>query len=137
MRVSLMGNEIILCALSSLKKGNQYMRYPNKKIIKVRFKIFQTTLCVGMVTHLLITKLMAFPTANKNDGKTKSVGVKPFQGECSKGENVVASFPDVFTIIIKQTVMPRNTSKATFRCCKEGVDKLVAIDKDLTKADRL
>jgi len=47
----------------------------------------------------------------------------------------VASFPDVFTTIIKQTVMPRNTSKATLRCCEEGVDKLVDINKDLKKAD--
>ena len=29
------------------------------------------------------------PTANKNDGNTKSVGVKPCQCACSKGEKVV------------------------------------------------
>ena len=29
---------------------------------------------------------MALPTANKNDGKTRSVGVKPNQAACSSGE---------------------------------------------------
>jgi hypothetical protein len=54
---------------------------------------------------------MALPTANKKDGKTKSVGVKPFHCACKNGAKVAAPSPGVFTIIIKQMVIPLNTSR--------------------------
>ena len=53
---------------------------------------------------------MALPTINKNEGNTRSVGVRPFQRECISGANGVA-LPGVLTIIIKQTTMPRKTSR--------------------------
>jgi hypothetical protein len=68
-----------------------------------------------MFTQRFDTKLKALPTANKKDGNTKSVGVNPFQSACFNGQNVVAPFPEVFTMIIKQIVNPRKTSKAVKR----------------------
>lgn len=55
-------------------------------------------------------KLIAFPTANKKEGNTRSVGVNPCHEACNSGANGVAPLPGVFTIIMKHTVMPRNTS---------------------------
>ena len=55
-------------------------------------------------------KLIALPTANKKEGKTRSVGVNPCHAACSKGLKGTAPLPGVLTIIIKQIVMPRNTS---------------------------
>jgi hypothetical protein len=55
-------------------------------------------------------KLMALPTANKKEGNTRSVGVKPCHAACSRGENAAAPLPGVFTMIMKHKVMPRNTS---------------------------
>ena len=66
--------------------------------------------------YLSNEKLMALPTANKNDGNTRSVGVKPCQVACSRGAKGVAPLPGVFTMIIKQMVMPRNTSSERKRC---------------------
>jgi hypothetical protein len=42
------------------------------------------------------------------------------------GEKDVAEFPGVFTMIIKQIVIPRSASKATFLCCSLGVS--IAVD---------
>ena len=58
---------------------------------------------------------MALPTANKKEGNTKSVGVKPCQCACNKGAYVVALLPVVFTIIIRQIVIPLKTSRAVNR----------------------
>src|SRR3954452_6648479 len=62
-----------------------------------------------------MAKLIAFPTAKRNDGNTRSVGVKPCQCACSSGE-YVNLLPDVFTMIIKHIVIPLNTSRARNRC---------------------
>jgi hypothetical protein len=59
---------------------------------------------------------MALPTANIKDGNTRSVGVKPFQWAWCSGAKVVASLPGMFTIIIKQIVIPLKTSSAVKRC---------------------
>jgi hypothetical protein len=56
-------------------------------------------------------KLNEFPTANKKEGKTKSVGVNPCQLACKKGAKVSEGSPGVFTMIIKQMVIPLKTSK--------------------------
>jgi hypothetical protein len=64
---------------------------------------------------------MALPTANINDGKTRSVGVKPFQLACSSGGYVVGPLPGVLTMIIKQTVMPRKISRARNRWEEEAL----------------
>ena len=76
----------------------------------VRLKIFPKTADSAIPSHRGITKLMALPTANKKDGNTKSVGVNPCQAACCKGAKV-GSPPGVFTIIIKQMVIPLNTSR--------------------------
>jgi hypothetical protein len=59
-------------------KGNQYIKYPNKNIKAVLFNILNNTVALDNFSHLGKTKLIAFPTANKKEGKTKSVGVNPF-----------------------------------------------------------
>jgi hypothetical protein len=51
------------------------MRIPSRKIMAVRLRIFQSTVDWFMFAHLSITKLIAFPTAKRKDGKTRSVGV--------------------------------------------------------------
>ena len=65
--------------------------------------------------YFSIEKLIALPTAKRKDGNTRSVGVKPCQLACNSGENGSAPSPGVLTMIIKQTVNPRNTSRARKR----------------------
>jgi hypothetical protein len=62
-----------------------------------------------------IEKLMAFPTTNRKVGNTRSVGVNPCHAACDKGAKGVAPLPGVFTMIIKQIVMPLKTSRARKR----------------------
>jgi len=108
----------------------------------VLLNIFPKTSAWLKVFHFAITKLMAFPTAKRKDGNTRSVGVNPCQCACSSGE-YVNLLPDVFTIIIKQIVIPLNTSKARNRCfgaivmvkylvlgCELQVRKLKALVKE-------
>jgi hypothetical protein len=52
------------------RNGNQYIKNPNKNISAVRLIILATMLEWLIPSHLGNTKLRAFPTANKNDGKT-------------------------------------------------------------------
>ena len=61
-------------------------------------------------------KLIALPTANKKEGNTRSVGVKPCHAACSNGLKGAAPLPGVFTMIIKQMVIPLNTSRERNRC---------------------
>ena len=67
---------------------------------------FPASLSRGMV------KAMAFPTANKKNGNTRSVGVQPCHPAWSKGGYMYFQLPGLFTSIIKATVAPLNTSKA-------------------------
>ena len=55
------------------------------------------------------------PVMNTNDGKTKSVGVKPCHLACSSGSKAMAQSPGVFTIIIKHIVMPLKISRDSKR----------------------
>ena len=84
-------------------------------MIRVRLKIFPSTSAWLNVFHFFVTKLIAFPTAKRKEGNTRSVGVNPFQLACSSGE-YVNLLPDVFTIIIKQIVIPLKTSRARNLC---------------------
>src|SRR5438105_6873997 len=90
----------------------------------VRFNIFATTAGVLIASHLRITKLRALPTANIKEGNTRSVGVNPCHLACSKGAKVKASLGDVFTMIMKQMVMPRKTSSARKRV---GLDSMLTL----------
>src|ERR1700759_3228953 len=76
--------------------------------------IFPRTAAWLNVFHFAMAKLIAFPTAKRNEGNTRSVGVNPCQCACSRGE-YVNLLPDVFTMIIKQIVIPLNTSRARNR----------------------
>lgn len=62
------------------------------------------------LSSFALVKLIAFPTANKNPGKTRSVTVKPCHEACSSGAKGVAPLPGVLTMIMKHTVMPLKTS---------------------------
>src|SRR5690349_8465806 len=84
-------------------------------MMNVRFKILPTTSPSDFDAHFSITKLNALPTANRNEGKTRSVGVNPCQCAWWSGENVVSPLPGVFTMIMKQIVMPRKTSSEVKR----------------------
>jgi len=108
-RVSLI-DVMLRCPLLIAKNGNQYIRYPSMNIKTVRFSILSKNVPLPISLHLFIEKLIAFPTANKNDGNTRSVGVNPCQLACNRGAKGVAPLPGVFTMIMKQTVIPRNTS---------------------------
>src|SRR5450759_6029131 len=103
---------------SNLKKGNQYIKYPSKKINNVLLNIFRKKAASLTIRYLSSEKLIALPTANKKEGNTRSVGVKPCHVACSKGANAAAPLPGVFTIIIKQMVIPLKTSSAkNLSCC--------------------
>ena len=101
MRVPLIGFSP-QCPLTGSTKGNQYIKYPIKKIRKVRLNILASTWPALICANLPEVKLMALPTANKNEGKTRSVGVNPNQEACSSGAKGAAPLPGVFTMIIKQ-----------------------------------
>lgn len=97
------------------------MRNPSKKIIAVRLNNLPSTLPVPNCLYFTMEKLIALPTANKNVGNTRSVGVNPFHEACESGEKGAAPLPWLLTIIIKQIVMPLNTSRARNRG-EEGLD---------------
>jgi hypothetical protein len=63
-------------------------------------------------SNFFLEKLKALPTANRNDGKTRSVGVKPIHGAWSSGAHTFAPEPGAFTMIMKQMVMPLKISSA-------------------------
>ena len=81
-------------------------------MITVLLVIFRKTSENVLSPQPVFTNAKAFPTAKRKEGKTKSVGVKPCQLACSNGPKVKLQSPEVFTIIIKQIVNPRKTSKA-------------------------
>src|ERR1700744_2567150 len=62
-------------------------------------------------------KLRALPTANKKEGKTRSVGVNPNQGAWSSGTYGSAPEPGAFTMIMKQIVNPLKISSDRKRSC--------------------
>jgi hypothetical protein len=53
---------------------------------------------------------IATPDIKRKEGKTRSVGVHPCHEACLRGANTWLQVPGVFTIIMKATVMPLNTS---------------------------
>ena len=87
---------------------NQYIRYPSKNIITVRLPILRKN--APLSSSLFLEKLSALPTANRNDGKTRSVGVKPNQAAWSSGAHCTAPEPGAFTMIIKHMVIPLKIS---------------------------
>ncbi len=97
-------------------------------MITVRLKIFPSTLLFPICLYLGIEKLIALPTTNIKVGNTRSVGVKPCHCACNKGANGVAPVPGVFTMIMKQIVMPLNTSRA-----KNRGDTGLVIDERIIK----
>src|ERR1035437_174333 len=91
--VSLIGKAITWFNSFNLKKGNQYIKYPSKKIRTVLLAIFNSTSDCVFCFHFSATKLKALPTAKRKEGNTRSVGVKPFHLACNKGENVTPPLP--------------------------------------------
>jgi len=69
-----------LPASDHFTNGNQYNRKPIKNIIRNLLKILLSTSFAVLSGHFLLTKEIEVPTANRNEGNTKSVGVKPCQG---------------------------------------------------------
>src|ERR1700761_6370534 len=100
------------CPSVCRKKGNQYSKNPSKKINSVRRRIFPITAPWDIVSNFFMPKLRALPTANKKEGKTRSVGVKPCQWAWLRGQYESASEPGSLTMIMKHTVIPRNMSRA-------------------------
>jgi hypothetical protein len=71
---------------------------------------------------------MALPTANKKEGKTRSVGVKPCQEACSRGSNG-ADPAWLFTMIMKHTVIPLKTSRAVKRWVVDMIEQVGWFDE--------
>ncbi len=67
------------------KKGYQYIKKPSKNSRAVRLRMWKVTSRLGCPLNLSKLKLMAAPTANKKEGNTRSVGVKPCHAACSRG----------------------------------------------------
>jgi hypothetical protein len=97
------------------KNGNQYIKKPNKNMIKVRFITFEKKILLDRVSYKGMLKLMELPTIKRNVGKTKSVSVKPCHLACNNGAKVVASFPGEFTIIMRAISKPLKTSNDKYR----------------------
>src|SRR5690606_7399465 len=92
-------------------KGHQFTNKPIAKMRTVRFTTFFQKVVSPASCNRGMTNAMAFPTAKRKKGKTRSVGVQPCQGACFKGENICDHVPGLLTNIIKATVAPRKTSK--------------------------
>src|SRR5690606_33249548 len=90
--------------------GNQFKPNPIKKINIVRLITFFQNIASPASCNLGITNDIAFPTANRKKGKTKSVGVQPCHGACFNGANICDQVPGLLTKIIKATVAPLKTS---------------------------
>src|SRR5579859_1294561 len=54
---------------------------------------------------------MEAPTTKRKVGKTRSVGVMPFQSACFMNHHAVCSLPLLFTMIMKAMVRPRAASR--------------------------
>ena len=54
---------------------------------------------------------IATPEIKRNEGKTRSVGVHPCHEACLSGAYTWLHVPGVFTMIMKTTVIPLNTSR--------------------------
>ena len=78
---------------------------------RVLLKIFPSTAALLIAANFFRAKLIALPTAKRKEGNTRSVGVQPFQWAWRNGEYVKVSLPGVFTMIIKQTVIPLKISR--------------------------
>ena len=96
--------------LTSVTKGHQFRNSPMRNISIDRVITFLQKTASPAASSRGITKAMALPTANRKKGNTRSVGVKPCQGACSRGSNICPQLPGLFTRIIRHTVAPLKTS---------------------------
>jgi len=92
-------------------KGDQLRKRPMAKMSRALLNTFFRKTGLPAASSLGITNAMALPTAKRKKGKTRSVGVQPCQGACSKGVYICAQLPGLFTSIINATVAPRKTSR--------------------------
>lgn len=96
-------------------KGNQFSSTPIPKISTVRKRIFFSTSADPSASYLEIENASALPTANRKNGKTRSVGVQPSQGACFSGAYTYFPLPGVLTSTIPAMVIPRKMSRARNR----------------------
>ena len=106
-----------------LTKGYQDNKYPIRKMRKVLLSILPATLPLPIPAILGMVKAMALPTAKRKEGKTRSVGVNPCQEACSSGSNG-AEPAWLFTMIMKHTVIPLNTSRAVKRSVVDMIEQV-------------
>lgn len=90
--------------------GNQFNKNPIRKISANRLSVFVQNFRESLVSVRFTVKANALPTANRKDGNTRSVAVNPCHDACNRNGYTSSHEPGEFTIIMKQTVMPRNTS---------------------------
>src|SRR5690606_4432812 len=96
------------------KNGVQLRNNPIMKIRKLRQRTFLQNVAEPCAIVRGITKAMALPTANRKNGYTRSVGVRPCQAACSRGAKICDQLPGLLTRIIRQTAAPLNTSKERY-----------------------
>src|SRR5829696_5203922 len=101
----------VRCSPSHRTKGDQLRKKPMRKMSSDRVSTFLRKAVVPASSNRGITKAKAFPTANKKNGKTRSVGVQPCHGAWARGAYKFDQLPGLFTSIIKATVAPRKTSR--------------------------
>jgi hypothetical protein len=111
-----------------LTNGYQDNKYPIRKMRKVLLRILPATLPWPIPAILGMVNAMALPTANKKEGKTRSVGVKPCQEACSRGSNG-ADPAWLFTMIMKHTVIPLKTSRAVKRWVVDMIEQVGWFDE--------
>jgi hypothetical protein len=82
-----------------------------RKMSRERVITFLRKVAVPASSNRGITNDKAFPTANKKNGKTRSVGEQPCQGAWASGAYKFDQLPGLFTSIMNATVAPRKTSR--------------------------
>ena len=80
-----------------------------------RLTSFQALFLLRASPYLAKEKAIATPTQKRKKGNTRSVGVQPVQGACFNGGKMWLQEPGLLTRIIPATVIPRRTSRATYR----------------------
>src|SRR5690606_13617524 len=68
--------------------GHQFRNRPMANMRIVLFITFLKNALLPLSCRRGITNAMAFPTAKRKNGNTRSVGVHPCQGACFKGANM-------------------------------------------------
>ena len=99
----------------TMKAGTCHISRPIRNSVAVRRQILASAARLGWCLNDRSENQADTPIAKRNDGNTRSVGVKPCQCACCNGPQETSPLPGVLTMIIRAMVMPRKMSSARMR----------------------